>query len=405
MDSSAQPPAPLRLRSQERERKRKRARAFERSRNAEYARGWRVFAEQRNFAAERARAALQAKEARRLRRDKLPPPEESEAISSTEYDDYWGMADSMEVLPGGKRIVTTLDNGNLMVSDVADSALLWDVDPERHGGHSPTRMAVLDDNVVAIGGNRDVRTWNVDSGVQLGKIKVGARGVSALAAISCRRFVVGCWGGDIVFFDHEQGARLAQSFRLVNESPHSDYCSVDCFAVCRDRMASVRRNGEVAIWNLQTRSRMAVIRGYGRWGVAGVDMSDSVLVIASLDEPYLRVHSVANNLACFGATGAFDWVHNDLVISVRILDSAHVMSTSSDGTIAVTAFESNEVIARVNPGFWPRFSAVLFDGSIAVTGHIDEEYGGCETRVFPAPRAAACLLKAYGESRNRARLS
>lgn len=82
--------------------------------------------------------------------------------------------------------------------------------------------------------------------------------------------------------------------------------------------------------------------------------------------PFVRHFSVANNFACVGATGAFDWVHSELARSVRILGSDHVLSTSDDGTIAISVLLSNEVVSRVEHGVYgPRISTVLPDGSIA----------------------------------------
>lgn len=52
--------------------------------------------------------------------------------------------------------------------------------------------------------------------------------------------------------------------------------------------------------------------------------------------------------------------------SVRVLDSGDVVSASQDGTIAISALQSNEVVARVDLGLPAWFSAVLPDGSIAV---------------------------------------
>lgn len=71
--------------------------------------------------------------------------------------------------------------------------------------------------------------------------------------------------------------------------------------MCGDRLASAVDTWELTVWDLKTRSRMAVISDFGFCEVSCIEMSDSVLVIASDKEPYLRAYSVANNYSCVGA--------------------------------------------------------------------------------------------------------
>lgn len=242
MNSIEQPPERLRLRSQERARKRKRELVFEGKRTSEYTRGWRVFARQRKFTAERALAALPAGEARNRRRDGLPPPEVGRAVTSLVCVDQMSRVERVAVLPGGEKIATTDADGNLRVSAVEDGALLWEVAAHIDGvyGSIPTELTVLGDKVIASGTRADgyVRTWNADTGEQLCQIKMIGDEISALAALNDHQFVVGCRDGDIVLCEHEQGLRLAQAFCFVNENLRAKFRGVVHFAVCGERLAS-----------------------------------------------------------------------------------------------------------------------------------------------------------------------
>lgn len=179
--------------------------------------------------------------------------------------------------------------------------------------------------------------------------------------------------------------------------------------MCGERLASLLQNGEVSVWDLKTRSKVAVILRRDTGVVISLDMSDSILVIASCMEAYIRIFSVTDNYSCIGASGAFDWIHDAQVSSVHVLDSDHVMSTSDDQTIAISAIRSNNVVARMSLGCEPWTSAVLLDGSIAVLT-FDDGFAGSGgditgTVIFTAPPAAVALLKAHGEAKNRYRWS
>lgn len=376
-----------------------------RKHRAMYTRGWRVFAEERKLTAERDLAALPTREARRRRRSGLPAAETPEEMPFVACFDLWLRTYRIALLPGGDRIVTTSRTGSLWVSAFMDGAPLWDVGAHNGGigGDARPQVAVLGDGIVASGGEDDfLRTWNADTGEQLCEIKVCGRGVCALATINDRQVVAGCRCGDISFYNHEQGTRLVQAFRFVDADPHAGKFIVG-FAVCGGRLASASIDGEVTIWDLAARCRAAVIGGNGAGWVRSVDMNDSVVVTASYYAPHVRVYSAADDYSCIGSPCACTWVHDGVVRSVRILGGGYVLSTSDDRTIAISALHSNEVIARMKLDFGPRLSAVLPDGSIAVNATPSVSGYREGTIVFPAPPAAASLLKAYGELQSRAR--
>lgn len=389
----------------ERESERECESARESDGRSRYSLAWRVFARERKLTAECGLAALPATEVRKRRRSALPRAEAPDALASGACVENLGSTFCMELLPDGERIVALDVSGKLRVLAVKDSAPLWEVAAAHTSGEygiAVPKLAVLGDGVVASGGSEDdyVRTWNADTGEQLCEIEVGGRGVFALAAIDSGRFAAGCRCGDISFYAHEQGRRLTQVFRCIDPKPHVDKLVVD-FAVCGERLATVVSNGNVTIWDLRTQLRVAEIHEDDTGWLNGVDMSDSVVVTTSYHAPHVRVYSVANNYACVGAAGAFDWVHNRVGRSVRILGSGHVMSTSDDGTLAISALRSNEVVARMKFEFSPCVSAVLPDGSIAVTvSPVTRGYFN-GIMIIPAPPAAASLLKASGDSKNR----
>lgn len=61
-------------------------------------------------------------------------------------------------------------------------------------------------------------------------------------------------------------------------------------------------------------------------GVRGVDMM-TIVVSASARAAHVRVLTIANNYQCFGA---FDYVHKELLLSLRIVASGPILSTSDD---------------------------------------------------------------------------
>lgn len=423
MDLFEHPQERLRLRSHERARKRRRELSCEREGMSLHSRGWRVFAEQRKLTAERVLAAVPAIEARERRHDWLPPPHAPGRVVAIACG--CPVTCCMDVLRGGERIVTTDFSGTLRVMAVEDGALLWEVSAHTEcvNGSDSTELTVLSDRVVATGASDGfLRVWNADTGEKLCQIKVD-RVVFTLAAISTRQFIAGFEGGDIIVYEYKLGTGLAEAFRLVDANPRSGFDqSTDCrnwddninvisFALCGERLASLSANGNVTIWDLKARSRLALIHGRGAGWVRCLDMNESLIVVGYYDAPHVRVYSAADNYSCIGATGAFDWVHNNLVSSVRILGSGHVMSASVDQTIAISSLQSNKVVARMKLDFdpWVDF-CVLPDGSIAVAAAADEGRKvaigqGAATIIFHALPAAARLLKTFGDSNRLARLS
>lgn len=279
--------------------------------------------------------------------------------------------------------MTATCDGKLQALAVEDGTVLWEVTPHPDSpdvsSDNACQLAVLGAGVVASCEKTSyfIRTWNADTGQQLGELNVGGggAGVFSLAAITSRQFAAGNGSGEIVVYDHEQGKGLEKASKLHRAEgilPHVDHAEgiapVTHMAVCGERLASLDYLGLVTIWYLQTRRSVAVIKDVGKpfplvsdICVSLVAMSDNVVVFAAKDAPYLRVYSVANNYKNIGGNCASDWVHDRDARSVRILGSGYVMSTSDDGTIAITELQSKEVVARIKPGFIPLASDVLSD--------------------------------------------
>lgn len=378
---------------------------------------WRVFAMERKATAERELADLPPCEAAKRRRRGLLPPEISRSPILLGGAVLQDSVYSLDVLPLSGLVVTSTNTGNLRVSAPLSGKLLWEVDA--HDGRSRGAMAVVTSRIVATGGwnytstGDCLRTWNAETGQPLDEMQVSidpevmmtervrqdVRGVSAIATVDGQRFAVGCCSGDIIVCKHDMGTNLAEIARVAAVDKHDDW--ILDFSVYGKRLASTSYDTTVAVWDVESCERLALLQGDGNWADC-VEMSESLLVTGSRRAPHIRVYSVADGYSCITKAGAVDWVHSGSVTSVKILDSDHIMSASKDQTIAIASVKTNKVVARVELDFAPRCTAVLQDGSIAVSDFGDYLHSNSRVYIIPAPHAAASLLRECGCSRYRA---
>lgn len=366
---------------------------------------WRVFAHDRWDKATRELAALPESVARNRRRNGLLPPHKATGtvplIAGMEplgHRVFAGespleMVTCMEVLSSGDRAVTITKEGKLRLSIIADGTSLWEADaidntkPVKWMGHI---LAVLGDQRVVTCGfyGKRVRISNMETGDALGEMHLGGCIVTTLVSIDGRRFAVGCKSGDILFCEQTKEGMLTETSRVAAADKQAS--TITSCSVYGERLVSASRDDTVAVWDIQTRARLAELGGRtGR--VNSMDMNDSIVVMGCDQAPHVRVFSVANGYASISSIGAFDWVHSDRVHSVHILCSDHVMSVSADWTVAISAVKSNKVLGRWwNSNRKPLCVAALSDGSSTV-------WGWCsKATTIPAPPAAASAPREYG---------
>jgi WD40 repeat protein len=284
-------------------------------------------------------------------------------------------------LPGSNRVATASRYGKMRVFAVATGALEHTLDAhEEHVGWRA--LAALGGDIIVSGGEDDgkVVTWNATSGERLDEAAAGS-GVIALAALDGGRFVAGTTAGDVVFYTHHGGRGVEEVARVAGA--HNSWV-VD-FSVCDGRMATASLDKTAAVWSVDSRERLATLRGHTST-VWSVDVNDRLVATASLYKT-VRVYNAERDYSC---TAVLDWLHTSYVNSVAIIGDDHILSASFDNTVCVTQLSSSTVVARTKLSYAVYCAAALPDGRLAVC------CAGGFAALLDAPIAVADILKAHG---------
>jgi WD40 repeat protein len=285
-------------------------------------------------------------------------------------------------LTGGGHVATASSNGKVRLFAVATGALEHELDA--HEGSIGWRaLAALGGDFIVSGGyDGKVITWNATSGERLGEAAAG-HGVGSLAALDGGRFVAGTEGGDVVFYTHRGGRGVEEAARI--EGAHRD--GVRDFAVCGGRLATASGDKTAAVWDIDSRERLARLGGHTEW-VASVDVND-ILVATASDDKTVRVYNAERGYSCV-IIAVLDWIHTDIVYSVAFVGDDHILSASYDHTVCVTQLSSSAVVARIKLSYKANWAAALPDGRLAVSG------ADGNAALIDAPAAAADILKDHG---------
>jgi WD40 repeat protein len=281
-------------------------------------------------------------------------------------------------LPRGDRVATASNTGKVRVFAVATGALAHELDA--HEGDIGWRaLTALGGDIIVSAGDADgkVVTWNAAGGERLDEAAVGSD-VGALAALGPGRFVAGTAGGDVVFCTHHGGLCVEEVARIA--AAHSR--GVLDFAVRGGLLATASSDRTAAVWNLDSRERLATLSGHTN-SVSSVDMNDQLVVTASWDKT-VRVYNAERDYSC---TAVLDWLHTNSVNSVTIVGDDHILSASDDHTVCVTQLSSSTVVARTKLSFEVECAAALPDGRLAVCC-------GGNAALIDEPGAAADILQA-----------
>lgn len=300
----------------------------------------------------------------------------------------------IEVLPDGDSVATFSADGMLRAWSTLNGELLWEV--KAHEGEIGRRaLAVLGRTVVATGGYDDssVRTWNARSGDARDTLNVCRGGVSVIARLGSRQFLLGCGSGKILICQHEDGRLLTTVFKLGSISAHTGM--ITDLSVSGGRFASSSIDKTARVWDTETGYELATLNGHSD-PVLCCDMSDNVIVTGSSGTPFVRVYSIAGGYSCINTFGALSWVHQDAVTALRVLDRDHVLSTSSEA-VCVTELQTDLVLARLHISSEVLSCSVLPSGDVAVA--VDD--GSGTAKILPVPQEAYDSLTKFGSGRNR----
>jgi WD40 repeat protein len=114
-----------------------------------------------------------------------------------------------------------------------------------------------------------------EHGERLDELAAGS-GVMTLAALDGERFVLSANRGDVVFYSHRGGLCVAKAARIVGA--HNVW--VRDFAVSGGRLATASRDKTAAGWCVDSRERVATLRGHTNL-VWSVDMIDRLVATVS----------------------------------------------------------------------------------------------------------------------------
>jgi WD40 repeat protein len=206
-----------------------------------------------------------------------------------------------------------------------------------------------------------------------------------MAASCSTRTTAGTVNGGVVFYTHHGGRGVKETARIAGA--HKDL--VRDVAVCGGRLATASDDKTTAVWSVDSRERLATLRGHTNW-IWSVDMNDKFVVTASADNT-VRVYNAESDYSC---TAVLDWLHTQWVNSVTIVGDDHILSASNDHTVCVTQISSSIAVARATLSYEVYYAATLPDGRLAVCG-----YGG-NAALVDAPAGAADILKAHGRCRD-----
>jgi WD40 repeat protein len=272
-------------------------------------------------------------------------------------------------LPDGDRLVTAGWDGTVRVFSAATGESLRTLCGH---GDGVLGLVALGGDVVAsgdIGGG--LRVWDAGSGAAVYTAQLG-RAVCALAALPGGLFVAGV-DCDLVFFSHCGGRDVAQTGSV--EKAHAKV--IWDVAVFGARFVTASSDMTAAVWNADSRQRVAVLRPRGI-DVTCVAMDARHIVTGSLSSE-VRVYDAATFKCCRVLR-----VHSDLVQSVVLVDAAHVLSCAWDCTVQITALASGKRVARIKLPYTLRCvcSSVSKGGWIAVAGSVGAVV------LFPPPPVA-----------------
>lgn len=249
-------------------------------------------------------------------------------------------------------------------------------------------IAVIGDGIVlAIYNGPAVVTLNAASGELIEYLQQNLSEVieraSAVAVVKPSLFVVGTQSGDLIYFSHARGRRLAEVVRVRNA--HAGGMSINEIAVCEDVIATASADMTVGVRCVATHKKLATLGGHQSY-VGCVAMNKHFIASGS-DDTTIRLYQ---NGESFELVVVFNEQCSDMLMNLTFVSDDVLMSTCYDGNIAFTSMSAAKLVASVDVGFKACCAKVTADGRIACAGE------GESAIVFTPPSLVKHLVREYG---------
>ncbi|HUG20586.1 MAG TPA: DUF4019 domain-containing protein, partial [Planctomycetaceae bacterium] len=273
---------------------------------------------------------------------------------------------SLAFSPDGTRLLSSSDNGMLLMHDVATGRQL-----REFSGHNRSIRSVSfsadGTRVLSSGWDNTIRLWDVATGETIRVIEDGngllhssRLNAAGNRIISCSH--VGQSEGAIRVWDVETG-KLLKEFEKVTFQPFEVVLSPE-----GDRALSGGHDAVMRLWDIETGKVIREYRGHSDWVRTVAFSKDGQRAVSGSKDNSIRVWDVETGELLRTLTG-----HTNLVESaVFTPDGRRVLSGSMDGSIRLWDVSTGEELAGFGSPAVVNVVAISPDGLTAASGGDDK---------------------------------